>query len=268
MNAKDITSANSNILLIGDSGSKKTTLLGSVPGIYVFDFDKGMAPLRGKDVEYDTFKDLARDMKGGCEFEAQGLYKFGTAWDAFYLKVQELNDRFLVGKGPKAVGLDSMTFMSMIAINKILVDTGHDKPHQGTWGAHHEYFKTIFSMMTAWPCRIIATAHVERATNDLTQVVEKLPLLAGKLAGLLPAFFDETYFCEVEPVDGKLNYFVLTEMNKTMRQAKSRWNVPNKTKTDWAEISKYLPEGPGITVTPATPAVPRPKPVPLAAAKG
>lgn len=261
MNTKDITSENSNILLIGDSGSKKTTLLGHVPGIYVFDFDKGMSPLRDISVEYDTFKDLARDMKGGPEMEKQGLYEFGKGWMAFWKKVQEVNDLFLRGKGPKAVGLDSLTFMSMLAVNKILVDSGHDLPHQGTWNAHHQYFKEVFSTMTAWPTRLIATAHIERTQNDLTGISEKLPLLVGKLAGLTGAFFDEVYFCEVAPnTKGELEYVVKTQMTLTMRQAKSRWNVPNNTKNDWNEIAKHLPDKPGITVTPAQQAKPAAKP--------
>ena len=254
-NAKDITSANSNILLIGDSGSHKTYLLGSIPGIYIFDFDKRLTILRGRDIEYDTFKDLARDMKGGPAMEKQGLYEFGHAWDAFWKKVQDLNELYLRGKGPPAVGLDSLTFLSMIAVNKILRETGHPSPHQGTWGAHHDYFKTLLSMMTAWPCRLVATAHIERAMNDLTQVSEKLPLLAGKLAGLLPAFFDETYFTDVEPdAAGKLKYVIKTDMNKTMRQAKSTWGVPNNTPTEWESIKPYLPTEPGVQVVSPTPA--------------
>lgn len=256
-NTKDITSANSNIVLIGDSGSHKTWLLGNVPGIYIFDFDKRLTVLRGRDVEYDTFKDLAPKIKGGPAMEKQGLYEYGHAWDAFWKKCQDLNQDFMRGKGPKAIGLDSLTFMSMIAVNKILVDTGHDMPHQGTWGAHHEYFKTILSMMTAWPCRLIATAHIERKGNDLTGASEKLPNLAGKLAALLPAFFDETYFCETEEIKGKQPKFVLrTTMTQVMRQAKSSWGVPDGTPTDWNEISKYLPTEPGVHIVPATPAVP------------
>lgn len=261
-NTKDITSANSNILLIGDSGSHKTWLLGHVPGIYIFDFDKRLTVLRGTDVEYDTFKDLGKGMKGGTGLEAQGLYTFGGAWEAFWKRVIELNELYLKGKGPPAIGLDSLTFMSMIAINNILKNTGHDSAHQGTWGAHHEYFKTVLSMMTAWPCRLIATAHIERSTNELTQVSEKLPLIAGKLAGLLPAFFDETYFCDVAPnaKTGGLDYILHTQLTQTMRQAKSSWGVPEGTPTDWEAIKKYLPTEPGVHIVPAT--VVQPKALP------
>lgn len=256
----EITSANSNVLLIGDSGSKKTRTLASVPGIYIFDFDKGLASARDLDAEYDSFKDLGgefrngswQSMDGGPLLEKQGLYPFGTAWDAFWIKMVWLNNEFRAGRGPKALGLDSLTHMSMMAINKILKDTNQKATHQGTWGAHHEYFKTVFGMMSAWPCRFIATAHVDRNTNDLTKTTELLPLLAGKLAALCSTFFDEVYFCDVNSNVQPPVYYLTTQLTTEKRQAKSRWNVPNGTLTDWAEIAKYLPTEPGVFLPPAT----------------
>lgn len=257
-NAKDITGSRTNILLIGDSGTWKTGFTGGVPGIYVFDFDAGMATLRGRDIPYDTFKDLAKLDASGKPLVAtpwhlaQGLHSFGSGWDAFYKKFLEIGQ--LIEKGdpaaPKAISFDSLTHMSSLAVNKILKDTGHPAPHQGTWGAHHEYFKTIFSMATAWPIRLIATCHIQRDQNDLTQTVEKLPLLAGKMAGFVSTFFDEVYFCESEvQADGKQKFFVKTKATPSMRQAKSRFGVPDNTPTDFAAISKYFPSG---TVPPST----------------
>lgn len=259
----EITSANSNVLLIGDSGSKKTRTLASVPGIYIFDCDMGLASARDLDAEYDTYKDLGAQfdhvqkrwvrIPGGPVLQAQGLYEFGTAWDAIWRKVMWLNNEFAAGRGPKAIGLDSLTHLSILAIDKILWDTNQPSSHQGTWGAHHEYFKQLFGMMTAWPCRFIATAHIDRNTNDLTKVTELLPLLAGKLAALCSTFFDEVYFCDVDSNVKPPRYYITTQLTTEKRQAKTRWNVPNGTPTDWAEIAKYLPTEPGIFLPPATP---------------
>jgi hypothetical protein len=251
MNAKDITSESGNILIIGDGGSWKTRFLASVPGIYVFDFDKGMASVKGQNVEYDTFKDnarlvTARDTKGaatsfsyppvGPILQKAGIYQYGTAWDAFYKKFLEVAKSIEAGTGPKAIGLDSLTMMSLCAVNKILKDTGHEFPHQGTWNAHHEYFKTVFGMATAWPVRLIATAHVERKENDLTQTVEKLPMIVGKLAGLVPVFFDEVWYTSAEG-DGIV---INTKQSPQLKQAKSRWNLPDKTPLTWEKIRPYL----------------------------
>lgn len=261
-NAKDLTSASSNILLIGDSGSHKTHFLGSVPGLYVFDFDGGLSILRGKDIEYNTFKDAPPGVAVTEKMTKElGIYKYGDAWTAFFKELQAVGKRIDEGKGPQAIAFDSLTFLSMIAINRILVDTGQPSPHQGTWGAHHEYFKRIFSQVTAWPVRIFATAHIERKENDLTQVTEKLPLLAGKLAGLIGAFFDEVYYAEVGDKDIKTGFpkFTLkTSSTPAMRQAKSRWGVPDGSETSWAAIEKYFGPVPqhetgGEAVAPVTP---------------
>ena len=255
MNTSDITSASSNILLIGDSGTHKTHFLGTVPEIYIFDFDGGLSILRGRSCEYDTFKEVPRGVKVSEKQKAAGLYEFGEAWPAFFKRLQEVGERIDKGTGPKALGFDSLTFLSMIAVNNILKSTGHDAPHQGTWGAHHEYFKRIFSQVTAWPVRVVATAHIERKENDLTQTTEKLPLLAGKLAGLIGAFFDEVYFCD-SAVDtkGVQTFTIKTKATPQMRQAKSRWGVPDGVDCSWQGVEKYF--GPLPTDATGGPAVP------------
>lgn len=249
-NAKDITSESSNILIIGDGGTRKTAFLGSVPGIYIFDFDKGMATVRGRDIEYGTFKEVPKGIKvTPKQTERDGLYEFGHAWPAFFKKLQEIGTLIDQGKGPKAIGFDSLTMLSMIAVNKILLDTNQPSPHQGTWGAHHEYFKTIFGQVTAWPIRVLATAHVHRAENDLTQMTEKLPLLAGKLAGLIGVFFDEVYYTQHEIKDGKYNSTLITSQTGMYKQAKTRWGVPNNTETDWRAVEPFF----NITTPPEVP---------------
>ena len=126
-NAKNISSTRHNILLIGDSGTHKTWFVGTVPGVYVFDFDVGMATLRGLDIEYDTFKDLAKlDSAGGplkaTDFDNQnGLYTYGQGWNAFYKRFLEIGKLIEKKdpKAPKAIAFDSLTHMSQLAVDKI-----------------------------------------------------------------------------------------------------------------------------------------------------
>lgn len=252
-NAKDITSGNSNILLVGDSGTWKTGFFGTIaealgPGaVYVFDFDHGMATVRGKDIEYNSFRDAAKDRTPRF-----GLYKWATGWPEFIKKLNELGSLIDKGQGPKVIGLDSLTFMSELAMNHVL--SVQDKPiaHQGSYGAQQQYIKQVLGELTAWPVRLVATAHIQRDTNDITQVQEKLPLLTGKLAGLISAYFDEVYFTNAEQqADGKQKFTVSTSATPSMRQAKSRWQVPNNTLTDWKEISKFLPALPAASPIPS-----------------
>lgn len=233
-NSKDITGRNANILLVGDSKIGKTRFLRTVPDLYVFDFDAGMASLRDVSVEYDTFKDLDKGVVATPAYAKLGLYEYGLGWRAFWKKMQDLSEIISQGKGPKAIAFDSLTFMSMLAVNDALRTEGKGLtlPHQGTWGAHHGYFKAVFSQVTALPVRIIATAHIERKENDLLQVTEKLPLLAGKMAGMISAFFDETYYLEKAPN----GVTVLRTAQTREIKAGSRWNVPDGVRADFGVI--------------------------------
>jgi hypothetical protein len=244
-NSKNITSGDANILIVGDSGTWKTRFFGTFdPGtVEVADFDKGMASTAGMDIEYETFKEPAA---GQTVSEAQrklGIYPYGEAWPAFVQWLNKIGARLDQGKGPKVVGFDSLSFMSMIAMNKILRDNKWDVPNQGAYGAQQEYLKRILNQVTAWPVRLVCTAHVKRDDNLVTGTPEKLPLLTGQLAGFISAFFDEVYFTDVVREANKPDRIVIrTKQTPQMKQCKSRWNVPDGTPFTWQEIKKFLPE--------------------------
>lgn len=240
-NTKTITSTDANILIIGDTGTRKTMFLSTIPNSYTFDFDKGMAVNRGKDMEYDTF----RDAPTGSPIVIPPLTPWAQGWPAFIKKLNELGTLIAAGKGPKVINLDSLTFMSELAMNHVLSCQKDPVMHQGSYGAQQQYIKMVLGQLTAWPIRLVATAHIQRNDNDITGITEKLPLLTGKLAGLISAYFDEVYFTDAG-IGGDPTF--LTKATPSMRQAKSRWNVPDKTKMDWAEISKYLPSLPTAAV--------------------
>jgi hypothetical protein len=142
----------------------------------------------------------------------------------------------------------------MIAMNKILKDNSWDVPNQGAYGAQQEYLKRVLNQVTAWPVRLVCTAHIKRDENLVTMVTEKLPLLTGQLAGFISAFFDEVYFTDPvsippKPAAGgkpaepaRTEVVVRTKATPSMRQAKSRWGVPDGTLLDWKAIAPYLPE--------------------------
>lgn len=261
-NAKNITSGDANILLVGDSGSQKTRFLGTFPEgwVEVADFDKGMASLAGVNIEYETFKEADKGQKVRPEEKKSGVYEYATAWPAFIQWVNKIGDRLEQKKGPRVVAFDSLSHMSMVIMNKILKDNNWDVPNQGAYGAQQEYLKRVLNQVTAWPVRLVCTAHIQRDDNLLTGISEKLPLLTGKLAGFISSFFDEVYFIDLievpakpaipakdgqpaQPaVPGHSRPVVRTKATPSMRQAKSRWNVPDGTPLDWKEISKYLPE--------------------------
>lgn len=258
-NTKTLTSGDANILVVGDSGTWKTRFFGTFPEgtVEVADFDKGMASLAGKNVEFETFKEAAAGQKVEPWQTKLGIYPAGTAWPAFIQWLNKIGERIDKGTGPKVLGFDSLSFMSMIAMSKILKDNNWDVPNQGAYGAQQEYLKRVLNQVSAWPIRLVCTAHIKRDDNLVTGVSEKLPLLTGQLAGFISAFFDEVYFTDTVSVAAKAavagkpaepastQVVIRTKITPSMRQAKSRWGVPDGTPFDWASIQQFLPEKAG-----------------------
>lgn len=244
------------ILIVGDSGTHKTHFIGSAtkvfgeapPSVFVFDLDFRLAVLRGrKGIDYDSF----RDMRPGSTVtnKEKGWYSFGTGWSAFIKKLNDIGA--LMDKGDcsyKVLGFDGLTQMSDLCMNYVMQQAGKagQAPQIQDYGSQQQLLKGVLNQLTAWDIVKIMTAHIQRNQNDLTQVIEMLPLVTGKLAGAIGIYFDEVYFGSVKTkgVDPKLHlyglYTLTTMSDGLLRQAKSSCGVPNDTPTDFAECWKFI----------------------------
>lgn len=231
------------ILLIGDSGTHKTWFAGSCPKPYIFDFDSGMATLRGVEgVEYDTFKDAP---SGSKAFNPdRGIYKYGGAWPAFIKQLNEIGQQMDDGTCPyETLALDSLTTLSNIAMNYVMASDNHTgNPQIQHWGSQMQLLERVMDQFSSWPIVKVVTAHIQRNTNDITQVIEMLPLVTGKLAGKVALYFDEVYFTNPPKSDNKGNklFTLTTESSAMMKQAKSRYGVPTGTKSEWAAVKPFI----------------------------
>lgn len=240
-NAKDLkVNPQPRILLIGDSGTHKTFFLTQVPGIYIFDFDRGMAIARGKDVEYDTFKDAP---VGGKDMPELGIYKNGKAWPNFIKRLNTIGHAIDKGEWvdaegrPRPIGLDSLTTLASSAMAYVLDQANHIGPAQiQHWGAQIQLLEMVMDQLNSWPITLLVTAHIQRNTNDLTQVVEMLPLVTGKLAGKVSLYFDEVYYATVKGKGSDKKFVLQTESDAMHKQAKTRYGVPDGIDTDWAKV--------------------------------
>lgn len=237
----------SSFFLIGDSGSGKTRLAGTFPSPYFFDFDKGMASLAGVEgIDYDTFKDAPA--KGKALKSEDGIYEYGTAWEAFIKRMNEIGEQIDKGTCPyKTLVFDSATLMAQTVMNSILKRDGKagQNPEIQHYGTESTKLKEAFDQITSWPLIKVVTAHIQRNTNELLNTTEMLPLLTGKFAARSAIYFDEVYFVEVErkaavaganPKPAEHKYVLRTQSTNVMRQARSRFGVPDGTRAHFSDI--------------------------------
>lgn len=239
------TNPEASVLIIGDSGSKKTTFLGTIPDIYIFDFDAGMAVNRGKRVEYQTVKDLGYGMKVTKTMKERGFHAWGTGWPAF---VNHLNNH--IGQsidegtwGDRPIGLDSLTTLMNMAMNHVIKEAGR-KPTDGIriqdWGAQIGLVETVLEQLVNWPVMVLATAHIHRDTNEMMETVEYLPLLTGKFAGRISLHFDEVWYTKVSGKGDDRKFNFITESTGMYKQAKTRYNVPDGSDVSWEAVQQFF----------------------------
>lgn len=243
----DIGSTNpeASILLVADSGAGKTTFLGTIPDIFIVDTDAGVGTLRGKAVEYQTFKDAPFGMQTvNPTMKSRGFYKYGEAWPAFVKLLNEIGDK--IDKGTwngRPLGLDSLTTLMNLATNYVNKQNNRS-PSDGLriqdWGQLISLVETVIDQLTAWPIMLVATAHIQRDTNQMLDTVELLPLLPGKFAGKIGIYFNETYYIKVSGTGDDRKRALITQQSGMIKQAKTSYNVPDGSPADWAAISKYI----------------------------
>jgi len=227
------------ILVVGDSGTRKTRFAAGCPKPYVFDFDNGMLSTRDiPGVEFDTFRDAPRGTTVTASMKAAGIFDYGKSWPEFVKRVNEIGLQMDKGTCPyQTLVIDSLTLMAESAMNHVLVAAGRTAPEQRDWGAFLGYMRTVIGQLTSWPILLVLTAHIKRDENDLTKQIEKLPLVSGQFSGMVSVFFDEVYYTEVKP-DGRATF--VTKATPNIRQAKSRLNVPDGIEASWAALAPYM----------------------------
>lgn len=229
------------VLVIGDSGTGKTNAIRTLSKPFVYDFDKGMATLHGSGTPYATFRDAPY---GAPAMPARGIYKYGTAWSAFIDHLNGVGKQIDAGTCPyNALAFDSLTLLGDIALNFVMnvAGNGGQAPGIQHWGAQMNKLSMIIAQITSWPGIKYMTAHVQRDTNALTNAIEMLPLITGKLSGKVPMYFDEVYYSDVQRTGNKAHkYSFITRSDSVRKQARSRYNLPDEIPQDFSMVIAHI----------------------------
>ena len=251
MNAATIASVNpeASIMIVGDSGTHKTYFLSTIPGIFIYDFDRRMAIARGRNVLYRTFRDAPYGSRAISP--DNGIYKWGEGYPRFLDHINYIGEQIDKGALPyQALGLDSMTTLAMLVKNYVqsgVSKTPKDSVTQPEWGQIMDLMEAVISQVTAWPLLKIATAHISRNENEnMGGTVEYMPYMPGKkLAPKLPVFFDEWWFStrDDKETDMIKKFKFITETKGMFKSAKTTYGVPDGSVADWSAIGKYFTQG-------------------------
>ena len=216
--AKDFKGGNEKFLVIGETGSGKTSLFSTLPGkkfMYIFD-PNALNTLQGQDVDYELFTPDILNMnvislsKGVGDTSQKKLEpRTYVDWE------KDFEDKLANGffDDYDAIGFDSLTTFADLVMDRVLYLNGRfgKQPEQPDWSAQINTIKNVFRQATSLNKMIFATAHKDLKQDELTRKVQYNIVLPGQLRIKLPLLFSEIYNCESDTdKDGNAIYKIQT----------------------------------------------------------
>lgn len=211
-NAKDIVGKTVHrILLLGDTGSGKTTQMLTLPGktfTYLFD-SNALLSLQGNDIDYEEFlpdqlnlsvKSLSKD-RGGDKNTNHANMMYG-AWE------KDFNDRMESGFFDQYdnIGFDSATTFLDLIMDRILTINGRagQWPQQDDYGPQMVAFTNVVRTLTSLGKTLVMTGHLEVRQADGSAKMLRQPMMTGRLRTKIPLLFSDIFIAECSN-DGKGN---------------------------------------------------------------
>jgi hypothetical protein len=235
------------MLLVGDSGSGKTTQLAKLANagynVRVMDFDAGLDPVR----YYLTDEGASRfhyvTLRDGMEGKSVDAIKRASALLANWKTETEDFGPITSWTNKDVLVVDSLTFMGIAAVNEVLAFRGvklFTQPSQADWGAAGRTTEWIVRFLTddEVKCNVIFTSHINYIEDELgvkrmypTSVGSKQPTLLGR------------YFNTVVRLDyktgkdgGKRSLRTASDHKMGLKAASNK--VPEEMDADLAELFK------------------------------
>ena len=254
-NAKDYTRRSEKFLVIGPTGSGKTSLFTTLPGkkfLYIFD-PNALNTIKGKDIDYEIFtpdilnmnvhslKTGVKDSKGKADEPMTYV-----DWELdFETKIREgFFDKY------DALGLDSFTTFADIVMDRVQFLNGRmgKQPEQADWAAQINTIGNVIRTASSLNLVLFASAHEELKQDEFTKRTVSQIVLPGKLRVKLPLLFSEIYHTSTEPPSaenkGQAKYFIQTVTDN--RQTLARCTLGLEPIVDVTIENKLTPEKYGL----------------------
>lgn len=265
-----------NIVLIGEVGGGKTTVIETLPGGTVdFNTDPGgwksleregdqlTAALKAgrkpkKLIHTPNLREWLKDPTNKLQPDNILVIDYSTYsvpmnvamltnYDSkvYFDLGQDLNALEKVGKerGICHFTIDSLTGLQWYVLHGMVNLAGHVSKgtSQYTYGLAIEKMREIIDTCCHIPFDFILTAHIESEKDEIIGKVQETILLYGKkLPGILLSMIDDIYFCSSTSITGKKEFWLETQPQMFLRIIRQRSfdNLPIKLKPNFAELYK------------------------------
>lgn len=229
-NASNIAiSPHKKFLLIGETGSGKTTQFLTLPGkkyAYLFD-PNALLSLRGHNVDYDEYlpstlgtaiTSLSKD-KGGDKMSVK-------VSDVYQRFEQEFNERVQSGFFDQYdwISFDSATTLLDLMMDRVLTINGRfgQWPHEDDYGPQMIAFINLCRTITAMGKGLFMTGHVETKQDRVTKKISTRPMMTGRLTAKIPLLFSEVFNTDVDVDEkGHAVYRIQTVPDGTIKTART-----------------------------------------------
>ena len=205
------------ILVLGDTGSGKTTQILTLAGkkfCYLFD-SNAILSLRGYDVDYEEFlpdrlslsaSSLSKGKGDKSDVKGSILYQ---QWE------QSFNEKMANGffDSYDVLAIDSCTTLLDIIMDRVLTINGifGQWPTQDMYGPQMLAFINICRSWVSLDKTIYMTGHLDIKQDQLTQKIFRKPMMTGRLTTKIPLLFSDIFITEADnDGQGKVGYKIQT----------------------------------------------------------
>lgn len=208
-NAKNAeVSSKRKILLLGDTGTGKTSQITTLPGrtfAYLFD-PNAILSLSGHDVDYEEF--YADRLNLSVKSLTKGKGDSNSTFSSKVFYDWEINFQKKIEEGffdnYENIVFDSATTFLDLIMDRVLTINGRagSWPQQDDYGPQMQSFVNVCRTLTSLNKVVFMTGHVELKKDELAGRIFREPMMTGKLKKKIPLLFSDIFVTEVE-ADGR-----------------------------------------------------------------
>lgn len=245
-NALDaIAESKHRVLMLGDTGTGKTTQFLTLPGkkfIYLFD-SNALLTLRGQDIDYEEWLPDKLNISAGSLSKGKGDLDSGARSTIYRDWEVSFNEKLRSGffDSYDVIGFDSATTLLDLIMDRILANNGRAGawPNLDDYGPQMVAFVNICRTVVSLGKTIYFTGHLDVKQDELTQRIFRRPLMTGKLVTKIPLLFSDIFYTSVDTdAAGKIIYNIQTtpdRMNTTIRSSVRGLDPVENVTLDWTQ---------------------------------